>query len=457
MLRTIMQFARELEAEWPERMSALYESGVPLNADTATFSAAMKTKFIGPIRDGLHSGKVLLFGSGADSPEGTDANPTNFKGILPSAENIDFVGNEFRIPLKTSRNQAVGFRSENETLPAPGASKYTYLSEPLRYAYGAFNITGQLMKASETNEGAFKAAFKQEMEDTVLTSKLDHNRAAWNDGSGKMTDVRTNSLSTDTVIQVNTTINFRGGEYVDFVTSGGTCVAAACNVVSVDRVNRTITLAAQVGFALVAGTHFPVRASSDSTTATPNNSLNKEIQGITSIVSATGTLHGVNPATYPFWKSYNKNIGGAISDAAVRDALDGVGFESGIDLDGEADYALISTRGIRRRYADTLTSVKRFNDVQSTTLHGGFKVLDFDGNPWFIDDSCPLGTVVGLSLRDMFWAQMSDWEWMEEDGKVLKWEVRKDRYQAILFKYCQLGTTRRNAHFLINGITDDVR
>jgi hypothetical protein len=68
----------------------------------------------------------------------------------------------------------------------------------MRYAYGAFNITGQLMKASETNEGAFKAAFKQEMEDTVLTSKIDHNRAAWGDGSGKFTDVRTSGTRAPT-------------------------------------------------------------------------------------------------------------------------------------------------------------------------------------------------------------------------------------------------------------------
>lgn len=429
-------------------------------ADTATFSAAMKTKFIGPIRDSLHSGKVLLFGSGSASSTdpGNDANPTNFKGILPSAENIDFVGNEFRIPLKTSRNQAVGFRSENETLPAAGNSKYTYLSEPMRYAYGAFNITGQLMKASETNEGAFKAAFKQEMEDTVLTSKIDHNRAAWNDGSGKMFDVRVTSLATDTVINVSSTINIRGGEYLDFVTAGATVVAAACLVTSVDRVNRTVTFSATPGVVLTAGTHYAVRASSDSTTAVPNNSQNREIQGIGSIVASTGTLHGVNPSTYPFWKSYYKGSIGAIGDAAIRDALDGVGFESGVDLDGEsANYALVSTRGIRRRYADTLLSVKRFNDVQATKLHGGFTVLDFDGNPWFIDDACPVGTVVGLSIPDLFWAQMSDWEWMEEDGKVLKWEPRKDRYNAILFKYCQLGTTARNRHFKIDGVTDDVR
>lgn len=420
-------------------------------ADTATFSAAMKTKFIGPIRDTLYKGRVLLFGD-------SDANPTQFKGITRSAEGINFVGNDFRIPLKTSRNSAVGFRSENETLPAPGASKYTYLTEPMRYTYGLFNITGQLLKAAASEEGAFRVAFKQEMEDTVLSLKMDLSRAAWGDGSGKFFDVRTTVVSGAVAVDVSSTVNVRGGEYLDFVNAAGTVVSAAHQVTGIDRPNRNITITPALAAGLTAGTHFAVRASSDSTTAVPNNSQNKEIQGISSIVSDTGSLHGVNPATFPQWKSYKKNIAGGISDSVLRDAVDGVGFETGIDLeDGGVDFALVTTRGVRRRYADTLTSVKRFNDAEATTLRGGFKVLKFDDLNFFVDDFSPLGQVAGLSLASLFWSQMSDFEWMEEDGKILKAESRKDRYQAILFKYCQLGTTARNQHFLLTGLTDDVK
>ena len=430
-------------------------------ADTATFSAAMKTKFIGPIRDVLPKGKVLLFGD-------SDANPTDFKGILPSAENIDFVGNEFRIPMKAVRNQSVGFRSENETLPAPGASKYTYLTEPLRYAYALFNITGQLLKASETNEGAFVSAFKQEMDDTLLASKLDFNRAAWGDGSGKMatvTNTGATSFSTtaantigSTVISVASTINFRGlGEVIDFVTTAGVVASAAHICTGVDRTNLCIQISPGLGAAITAGTHFPVRASSDSTTSTPNNSQNKEINGVQNIVSTTGVLHGINPTTYGWWKSWTNAVNGAISDAVMRDAKDRIGFEAGIDLENGLDFALITTRGIRRRYSDTLTGLKRFNDAQAVKLHGGFTALMFDENPIFIDDTCPVGYMVGLALNRLFWAQMSDWDWMEEDGKVLKWEPRRDRYIAVLYKYCQLGTTQRGAHFLLSGLTDDVR
>jgi len=419
-------------------------------ADTATFSAAMKTKFIGPIRDTLPRGKVLLFGD-------PDANPTDFRGILPTAENIDFVGNEFRMPWKAIRNQSVGFRLENETLPAPGSSEYTYLTEPLRFAYALFNITGQLLKASESNEGAFVSAFKQEMEDTILSSKLDFNRAAYGDGTGKMATIAVGAAGNVTQT-VDTTINFRAlGEVVDIVSAAGVYNNAANAgrvVTGLSRTGLTLTFDSAV---TPANGDIIVRASRDSTSTVPNNSLNKEINGLAGIVSATGVLHGLNPNTYRLWQSYVQAVNGPISDDVMRDAKDTVGFEQGLDLESGLDFALITTRGVRRRYADTLTALKRFSNAEAVKLHGGFTALMFDENPIFVDDQCPSGNMWGLALNRMFWSQMSDWDWMEEDGKVLKWEPRRDRYIGILYKYCQLGTWQRGAHFRLTGLTDVAR
>lgn len=420
-------------------------------ADTATFSAAMKTKFIGPIRDSLHKGKVLLFGD-------AEANPEQFRGILPSAEGIDFVGNEFRIPLKAKRNQAVGFRSENEVLPAPGSSEYTYLTEPMRYAYGLFNITGQLLEAAESDEGAFVRAFKAEMDDTVLTSKLDFNRAAYGDGSGKLATVSADEAAGQTVLSVDTTINFRGGEVIDGVTTAGVVKEPALTVISVDRANRTITVspALVTGLDTSDGDYF-VRASSDSTVATPNNSQNREIQGLSSLIDSAGTVHGVNPTTYPFWKSYEASVSGPLNDTVLRTAKDEIGFESGADLESGLDFAIITTRGIRRRYADTLLANRNVSVANPVKLHGGFSALYFDENPIFTDDACPIGTVFGLSLRDFFWSQLKDWDWIDKDGSVLKWEDRRDRFVAVLRKYCQLGVTARNHSFKLTGVTDDTK
>lgn len=428
-------------------------------ADTATFSGALKTKFLGPIRDVLPQGHVLLYGD-------PHANPTDFKGIVPSAEGISFVGNDFRIPMKTLRNQSVGFRSENEYLPAPGSSKYTYLTEPLRYAYALFNITGQLMQASESQEGAFVTAFKQEMEDTVLASKLDFARAAFGDGSGQMATVTATgagggaNTTNSTIINLGSTVNYRGlGEIIDFVNAAGVVISPAHTVTGVDRTNLAITIAPGLAAGITPGTHFPVRASSDSTIAIPNNSQNKEINGLANIVSNTGTLHGLNPTTYAWWKAQlNPGFaGGAINDTVLRNAKDFVGFESGIDISNGFDFALITTRGIRSRYAATLTALKRFQGSDLMTLKGGYTALMFDENPIFVDDLCPVGSLYGLSLNKLFWAQGADWNWMNKDGDVLKWEPRRDRYIAVLYKYCQLGTWWRGSHFRLTGITDDVR
>jgi hypothetical protein len=422
-------------------------------ADTASFSGAMKTKFIGPIRDNLWKGKVLLFGTSSDAG---DAPPEAFRGIIPTAEGIDFVGNEFRIPYKTKRNNSVGFRSENEDLPAPGSGAYTYLTEPMRYAYALFNITGQLLKAAESNEGAFRSAYKAEMEDTTLASKMDVNRAAHGDGSGAMCAITGTPDIAQDEVTVDTTVNFRGDEVVDFVDATGTVVSGPHVVTGIDRPNLTITVSPVLAAGLTSS-EVPVRASTDSTVANPNNSFNREIQGLDSIVDDTGNLHGLNPATVPQWKSYVDAISGPVDDSVLRSGKDAIGFEAGLDTESGLDFALVTTRGIRNAYADGLVSLKQFTNADSVKLRGGFTALFFDENPIFVDDQTKPGTIFGLSLNKLFWSQMSDWEWLDKDGDILKWESRKDRFIAVLYKYCQLGTTHRGAHFKLTDVDDDTR
>ena len=266
-------------------------------ADTSTFSAAMKIDMIGPIRDGIPKGRVLLYGD----PE---ANPTQFKGIQSSAEGIDYVGNEWRIPQLAARNQSTGFRSENEILPAPSSNKYTYQTDVMRFAYGLLNITGPLMKAAETGQGAFKPALQAEMDGLTTNLKIELNRAAFGDGSGALCTVTSATVTGSAgafVIAVDTTVNFRGlGEVVDFVNAGVTVANGAGAVVtSVNRAGKTITVNSPSSPTVTTST-VAIRASLDSTVATPNNSLYKEINGLRNIVSAN-VLHGLNPATYSWW------------------------------------------------------------------------------------------------------------------------------------------------------------
>ena len=425
-------------------------------ADISSFSAAMKTKFIGPIRDQLNSNKILLFG--LRTRDGNDNLPDahagkDFKGIVADSTGIDFVGNDFRMPLRTGRNQGTGPRGEAATLPAPGKQAYQYITDGLKYFYGLFNITGPLLKASDSNEGAFRKALQAEMEGLTDDLKRHVNIQAYGSGNGVLATITTGTTSATQ--PVDTTIYFQGGEFVDIYDSTLTTYrgSASLSVSSINRSGLTITLSSSI--ATTTGDVL-IRASSDSTSGTPNNDKGQAINGLGNIVSATGALHGLNPATagQNFWASQSIAASSAVvGDSLLRQLKDGIGFETGDDT----DTILITTRGIRNRYANTLTALKRFNDAQSVTLHGGFNALMFDETPMVIDDHCPLGTVFALNTKALFWSQMSDWEWMEEDGNVLKWESRLDRYVGVIFKYCNLGTWARNRHGKITGAADDVK
>lgn len=424
-------------------------------ATTSTFSAAMKTKFIGPIRDQLNSNKILLYGIRDKQGEGKSDEPQGtvpFRGIEAEADGIDFVGNEFRIPLRTGRNPGVGSRSENVILPAPGNESFTYISDPLRYHYGLFNITGQLMKASESNEGAFKRALTVEMEGTTDSLKRKVNIDAYGDGTGTLTTTSA-SNSGDTTLAVNSTVHLDVGDVVDVVdTATDTYKANARTITAINRTTKVVTLSG-ANITCASGDAL-VRASTDSTAGVPNNDMDQVINGLKNIVKGSGTLHSLDPATNAFWVSTEINASSAVvGDNLLRQLTDSIGRESG----DEGDLVLITTRGIRNRYANTLTAFKRFNDAQSVTLRGGFKAILFDEKPMVVDDHCPVGYVYALNTKHLFWSQMSDWDWLDEDGKTLKWESRYDRYIAVLYKYCNFGTYARNRHGYIYGADDDDR
>lgn len=425
-------------------------------ATLSTFSNAMKTKFIGPIRDNMSSNKVLLFGQrtrdedkGQKDPQGARA----WRGIQKDSTGIDFVGNEFRIPLRSSRNQGTGFRSENVPLPAAGNQGYQYITEPLKYAYGTFNITGQLIKASESQEGAFRKAVTAEMRGLVDDLKRHVNIAGYGDATGVIATITTGATSATQA--VDTTIYLQGGEIVDAYDSTlATYRGSAPKVVqSINRSGLTVTFTASWASTT---NDVLVRASSTSTSSVPNNDLNQVINGLDKIVDSTGALHGLNPATagQAFWSATEIAAGSAVvGDSYLRQLTDSIGFESGSD----DEIVLITTRGIRNRYANTLTPLKRFNNEQSMTLRGGFEALMFDNKPMVIDDHCRPGRIYALNTDAMFWSEMSDWEWLEEDGNVLKQVTGYDKYEAYLFKYMNLGTYARNRHGKITGAADDTR
>jgi hypothetical protein len=112
---------------------------------------------------------------------------------------------------------------------------------------------------------------------------------------------------------------------------------------------------------------------------------------------------------------------------------------------------------VRRLFASTdFQNSVRF--VNSTTLVGGFEELSFAaGNgPMKLnsDRLHPWGQVTFADKQRMRVFSPADWDFLSRDGLTIRWVSDVDAFQAILFRYLNLGTDRRNTSGKITGLTD---
>ena len=135
-----------------------------------------------------------------------------------------------------------------------------------------------------------------------------------------------------------------------------------------------------------------------------------------------------------------------------------------VGASGQAEVELIvTTRGIRRRYVNTLKSQKRFTDDDSVTLRGGFKAILFNEMPMVFDDDCPKGAMWFLNSDAMMWIYLDagqdgkgGWNWVDDDGAILARAVdRTDNFDAYLAADHDFATVGRNRLGRIVNLQDD--
>ena len=92
------------------------------------------------------------------------------------------------------------------------------------------------------------------------------------------------------------------------------------------------------------------------------------------------------------------------------------------------------------------------------TFTGGFEGLAFTTDqgdiPLISDTDCPPGTIYGLSEKNIKVYREADWSFMDRDGSMWDRVQGKDAYAGTMYQYSELGTDRRNAHFVMRDITE---
>lgn len=366
---------------------------------------------------------------------------------LATQNSDDIEGTEAVLSTHQTRNRGVGARGEFGTTPTAGQQGYKKSRVPLKFNYGAIKVSGPILKAASSDRGSFTRALESEVKGIVRDLKRDVNRQCFTNESGIIATCIT-TVPTGTAHTVTTTAQARRiepGARLDIIEASTDVICFTVDVVSVNVSTRVVTTT--------------LVSTGPGTAATTNRVFNSgvvpsevnEITGIEQIVDSAGSLFSIDPATYPRWSSYELAVSGLPTDSVFEAAADEVNLASGGDPD-----LIITSFEVARTYAASLKSQKRFVSTP-LTLKGGFQAISVATPRGELalrtERDCETAEAYGLTTSALIHYTASDWEFMDEDGNMLVRSNSQDAYEATLYRYHELSTDQRNAHFKLTSLT----
>lgn len=385
----------------------------------ATYNNALKTVYGPLLKDQINIGSTPL----AQKLEQTERNIVGGSKVVKAA------------PFGV--NGGTGSISESGVLPTAGGNRYVNFESTLKNIAGVLHIGDKVMKSSKSDKAAFINVLESETEGLKRSAKLTYARQFYLDGTGNLTACK---ATTDAV-----TVNVASAQYlvegmiIDIVAAAdGTAVTNGTGrrIMAVNRgTSPTIVL----------------DGSAKVTTTTDHciveqKSYKNEMTGLASIFAQTGSIYGLDKATYPWLKPYVDSSAGALSDKLIIDAIIERENLVGCKIDMLMVHPLVYTA-----YYDYIESTK--SHVNTLELKGGFTALSVNGVPMAQDRFMPAQTMDLLDTSTFNIHVLHDWEWMDEDGAVLKWDPGYAAYKAVLIKYCELLCDQPGALARLSGIT----
>jgi hypothetical protein len=404
-----------------------------MSATKTTASGILKTVYEGPIVDQINSPNVLLKFINRNSRD--------------IVEGTKIVGS-----IRLRPSQGIGARAEMIALPTPGNAVWGAPEDTLKHLYGVMQLSGPLIRATESNAAAFNRAIKAEAEAMTTGLSLDLQRQVYgtetDDGQVAVCGVTTASLT----VQLAATANmryFEVGMIVDLLTIT-TLVAitdgTARTITAIDETNKTITFTGNVvtTTALVA----VYRAGNAS----------GEMHGLEAVIS-TNSLHGINPATGSNGR-FKGNVNAAFGAFSIA------GFQSEVDnahnRSGKWITHIFSQEAPRNAYLAELQALRRIvqqgNEIK---LDGGFTGLEYTGGGesavWFKDPFAKDATTIyGVRLADLELKRYADWKFMDVNGEYWLPDIYgsggTDSFKAVMYMDCQLWAKARNSHFKLQNV-----
>lgn len=400
----------------------------------AAADAILKDLYVGPIVEQLNYKTYML------------------DQIERDSDSIDHTGRRAIIPVHANRNRGRGSRGDNANLPIAGYNQDVDAIVPIRYHYYAMEVSDPTVTGTRSSEGAFVNVLDRETKGIARDMRKDMNRQVYGDGTGLLASVRANS--TTTLVLVDTVQYIGVGDRVDVLvrsTGAATAGVQSAVVTARDTTAGAQTITIDTALAGTADTTYGVYIA---------GSRSNEMDGLRNIISSGRTLHSINSSTagYEFWSAQSLS---ASSNVAGETLFERLADNVGAGGNGEIDV-FVTSRGIRRRLADTYQSQKRFNDARAVNIHGGYTAIFVNEIPVISDDDAPKGYIFGINKDSFRWFEQTTPGWMESrDGTIFHLKdgstsgTKMNVWQAWFRWYVALGNVAPNRNGVITAADDD--
>lgn len=382
---------------------------------------------------------------------------------------FEFDGRQAREAAVMSLNEGVGAVGEAANLPVAGNFNPQQFTIRMKYVYGSFQMTKQMMESAMTSKGAFKNAMNYSMDSLVRNIKRERARMIWGSGTGVIAMLSATAATSATTLALNNpggvtgavgaTRFIRTNMYLAQVAaSSGTFIQGLNMVSAVSATGTSVTVAA-IG-ASAASQDFVVRSNIASPQSLSDTNYGAEPMGLLGLID-NGTYNwlvgGLSRTTYPQLNSRVQASVGALSLDAIQTNFDVA------DQLGDAEITdLACHHSVRRAYLALLEADRRYTDGNLKEPDGGTvaakkrsskSYVTFGDVPIIEDKYAPYGSLFGLDNRYMKKYVQIKGEWANESGAILRQVTGQDVWTAFYRLWENYHCSRPNTCFRMDGIT----
>lgn len=405
-------------------------------ADLTSMTSILKEWYVGPLAEQLNQDVMVT--------------------TLLNVNSQDIEGLKAVVPLHFGRSGGIGSRAEGGTIPSAGKQSYTRATYNLKFHYARVQVSGPAISNTRSDRGAFLQALKSELDFIRNDLQLDQSRQYYADGTGVIATIATGGVTGSVCTLTSAEAISKGYLYIGMsvdVMTGSTKHATAANITDINVATPSITLDV-VGSSAAAD---KIVRAGNVTDVTDVTTVAEIDCGLTRVIGASA-IGGIDPTTAGkgFWKgvSVDKTATPDINldDLLVQmNTLNNAGAKS-------SDIVVMTTQGLVRRLFQSEDFKDAVRFVDTAALTGGFESLSFQsGNGKMTlnsDRLAPWGQVLFVDKQNVQVYSPADWDFLSRDGLTIRWVADQDAFQAILFRYANLGAKRRNTSGVLTGYTD---